>query len=108
MWARSSGSTVRPASFRCLTAFAEMGGIPVNDDGGEEVEFGHAVVLALTALSVRGASIAHSTTAFPVSVRFCPLPESTRLMALVSRTLRRAVSVWQHTDRLLKQTGPAL
>ena len=27
--------------------FAEMGGIPVNDDGGEEVEPGHAVVLAL-------------------------------------------------------------
>ena len=27
--------------------FAEMGGIPVNDDGGEQVEPGHAVVLAL-------------------------------------------------------------
>ena len=27
--------------------FAEMGGIPVNDDGGEEVEPSHAVVLAL-------------------------------------------------------------
>ena len=27
--------------------FAEMGGIPVNDDGGEQVEAGHAVVLAL-------------------------------------------------------------
>jgi len=26
---------------------AEMGGIPANDDGGEEVELGHAVVLAL-------------------------------------------------------------
>ena len=28
--------------------FAEMGGIPVNDDGGEEVEAGHAVALAFT------------------------------------------------------------
>ena len=27
--------------------FAETGGIPVNDDGGEEVEAGHAVMLAL-------------------------------------------------------------
>ena len=27
--------------------FAEMGGIPVNDDGGQQVEPGHAVVLAL-------------------------------------------------------------
>ena len=27
--------------------FAEMGGIPVDDDGGEQVEPGHAVVLAL-------------------------------------------------------------
>jgi len=26
--------------------FAEMGGIPVNDDGGEQVEPGHAVVLS--------------------------------------------------------------
>ena len=28
--------------------FAEMGGIPVNDDGGEEVEPSHAVVLAFS------------------------------------------------------------
>ncbi len=27
--------------------FAEIGGIPVNDDGGEQVEPGHAVMLAL-------------------------------------------------------------
>ncbi len=27
--------------------FVEMGGIPVNDDGGEQVEPGHAAVLAL-------------------------------------------------------------
>ena len=27
--------------------FVEMGGIPVNDDGREEVELGHAVMLAL-------------------------------------------------------------
>ncbi len=89
--------------------FAEMGVNPVNDDGGEEVEPRHAVVLTLAgavadfalasdpehvleravslalvqagvgpALSVRGPSIACSTGAFPLSVRFCPLPESTR------------------------------
>lgn len=27
--------------------FSETGGIPVNDDGGEQVEAGHAVALAL-------------------------------------------------------------
>ena len=27
--------------------FAKMGGIPVNDDGGEQVKPGHEVVLAL-------------------------------------------------------------
>ena len=48
MWARSSGSMISPACFRCLTACAEMGGIPVNDDGGEQAEPGHSVVLALT------------------------------------------------------------
>ena len=45
MWAKSSGSTVAgvgPLSDR----FVEMGGIPVNDDGGEQVEPGRAVVLA--------------------------------------------------------------
>ena len=82
--------------------FAEMGGIPVNDDGGEQVETGHAVVLALAPTDSSGnsaacmppasipsaispnsspsqdqPSIAHSTGAFPLSVRSCPLPEST-------------------------------
>ena len=46
--------------------FAEMGRIPVNDDDGE-----------LFSVS-RPMSIAHSTGLIPLSVRSCPLPESTR------------------------------
>ena len=45
--ARSSGSTVSPGVFLLSDRFAEMGGIPVDDDGGEQVEPGHTVVLAL-------------------------------------------------------------
>ena len=99
MWARGSGSAVRPACFPLSDRFAEMGGIPVNDDGGEQVEPGHAVVLALAPIDSSGnsaacmppasipsaispnsspsqdqPSIAHSTGAFPLSVRSCPLP----------------------------------
>ena len=37
----------QPGVFPLSDRFAEMGGIPVNDDGGEQVEPGHAVVLAL-------------------------------------------------------------
>ena len=37
----------QPGVFPRSDRFAEMGGIPVNDDGGEQVEPGHAVVLAL-------------------------------------------------------------
>ena len=33
--------------FPLSDCFAELGGIPVNDDGGEQVEPSHAVVLAL-------------------------------------------------------------
>ena len=33
--------------FQLSDRFAEIGGIPVNDDGGEQVESGHAVVLSL-------------------------------------------------------------
>ena len=47
MWARISGSTVRPAFFRCLTASPSWAVFQLNDDGGEQVEPGHAVVLAL-------------------------------------------------------------
>ena len=36
----------QPGVFPLSDRFAEMGGIPVNDDGGEQVEPGHAVVLA--------------------------------------------------------------
>ena len=91
--------------------FAEMGGIPVNDDGGEHVEPGHAVVLAFAGAVADFAPapdaervlecvmslafvaispspspsqdqppIAHSTDATPLSLRFCPLPESTPVM----------------------------
>ena len=35
-----------PGVFPLSERFAEMGGIPVNDDGGEQVEPGHTVVLA--------------------------------------------------------------
>ena len=38
----------QPDVFQLSDRFAEMGGIPVNDDGGEQGEPGHAVVLALT------------------------------------------------------------
>ena len=38
----------QPGVFPLSDRFAEMGGIPVNDDGGEQGEPGHAVVLALT------------------------------------------------------------
>ena len=37
----------QPGVFPLSDRFAEMGGIPVNDDGGEQVEPGHAAVLAL-------------------------------------------------------------
>ena len=37
----------RPSAFPLSDRFAEMGGIPVNDDGGEQVEPSHAVVLSL-------------------------------------------------------------
>ena len=37
----------QPGVFPLSDCFAEMGGIPVNDDGGEQVEPGHAAVLAL-------------------------------------------------------------
>ena len=37
----------QPGVFPLSDRFAEMGGIPVNDDGGEQVEPGHAVVLVL-------------------------------------------------------------
>ena len=37
----------QPGVFPLYDRCAEMGGIPVNDDGGEQVEPGHAVVLSL-------------------------------------------------------------
>ena len=41
------GLDVESRAFPLSDIFAEMDGIPVNDDGGEQVEPGHAVVLAL-------------------------------------------------------------
>ena len=41
MCARSSGSTVRPASFRCLTASPGWPGSPANNDGSDQVKPGH-------------------------------------------------------------------
>ena len=37
----------QPGVFTLSDRFAEMGSIPLNDDGGEQVEPGHAVALAL-------------------------------------------------------------
>ena len=37
----------QPGVFPLSDRFAEMGGIPVDDDGGEQVEDGHMVVLTL-------------------------------------------------------------
>ena len=37
----------QPDVFPLSDRFSEMGGIPVNDDGGEQVEPSHAAVLAL-------------------------------------------------------------
>ena len=45
--AQEFGLDYRPGVFPMSDRFAEMGGIPVNDDGGEQVEPGHSVVLAL-------------------------------------------------------------
>ena len=47
MWARSSGSTVSPRVFPLSDRFTEMGGIPVDDDGSEQVEPGHAIAQSL-------------------------------------------------------------
>ena len=44
---RELGLDGQPCVFPLSDRFAEMGSIPANDDGGEQVEPGHAVVLAL-------------------------------------------------------------
>ena len=44
---RELGLDCKAGVFPLSDRFVEVGGIPVNDDGGEEVEPGHAVVLAL-------------------------------------------------------------
>ncbi len=40
------GRNGQAGMFPLSNRFVEMGGIPVDDDGGKEVESGHAVVLA--------------------------------------------------------------
>ena len=118
------GLHCQPRGFPLTDRIAEMGGISVHDDGGEQVEHGHAVVLTLAAVRegdtlvvpkldrlarfvpdarVKGNSAAcmprpsiptaispsssqpqdqtppaHSTGAISLSVRSCPIPESTR------------------------------
>ena len=126
----------QPGVFPLSDYFAEMSGIPVNDDGGEQVEPGHAVVLALaptassgnsaacmppasipSAISPNSApsqdqpSIAHSTGAFPLSVRSCPLPESTRTWWTPRRGTRKMVAQIGFADalrRVLQTTVPAI
>ena len=43
---RDLGLDGQAGVFPMSDRFAEMGGIPVNDDGGEQVEPGHAVMLS--------------------------------------------------------------
>ena len=47
---RELGLDCQPRVFPLTDRFAEMGGISVHDDGGEQVEHGHAVVLTLAAV----------------------------------------------------------
>ena len=57
MWASSSGSTVRPACFRCLSdRFVEKGSIPATEDGGEQVEPSHVAVSAVARAETQPAS----------------------------------------------------
>ena len=46
MWATSSGSTVRAIVPSLSDRFAEMHSIPVDYDGGEQVQPGHAILLS--------------------------------------------------------------
>ena len=50
MWARSSGLNGQAGVFPLSDRFAEMGVISVHDDGGEQVEPGHSVLLTLAAV----------------------------------------------------------
>ena len=47
MWGQEIGFYSQPSVSPLSDRFAEMGGIPVDDDGGEQVEPDHEVVLAL-------------------------------------------------------------
>ena len=44
---QDAGQELELDAFPRSDCFSEMGGIPVNDDGGEQVEPSHAAVLAL-------------------------------------------------------------
>ena len=76
--------------------FAEMGGIAVNDHGGEQVEPGHAVVLAL----------AGAVADFALA----PDPERVleRVMSLVLVLARRCISASssQSTMKSVRSTRP--
>ena len=64
--------------------FAEMGGIPVNDDGGEQVEPGHAVVLSFAGAV---ADFALAPDAERVLERVMSLAPVQRTVCLISRFL---------------------
>lgn len=44
---QQSGLAVQPGPLTCGDGLTEVLGVPVDDDGGEQVETGHAVVLSL-------------------------------------------------------------
>ena len=74
------GPDRQPGVFLLSDRFAEMGGIQVNDDGGEEVEPGHVIVLALArqagpgrALQTVRIGMRHfSVSSSPRQTRCCP------------------------------------
>ena len=72
------GLDCQPRVFPLTDRFAEMGGISVHDDGGEQVEHGHAVVLALAgaaayfALAPDADPLAHVVQGWPRFRRYAP------------------------------------
>ena len=62
---REPGLDRQAGVFPLSDRFAKVVGIPVNDDGGERVEPGHAVVLAFAGAVEPGRALARATDAPP-------------------------------------------
>ena len=76
---RRSGATGKPARLRLGDCFTQADGVPVDDDGGEQVEICHAVVLALGA-AIPDLSLAWHDGGFHLSASLSPEhPTSCRL-----------------------------